>query len=72
MLIHNLGGSVDIWRYQVAALTDTYGVLTFDLRGQGASSNPGVAYSVADLADDSVRLMDSLGIGRALPGGSGH
>ena len=41
VLIHDLGGSVDIWRYQVAALTDTYRVLTFDLRGQGAGSNPG-------------------------------
>jgi pimeloyl-ACP methyl ester carboxylesterase len=40
-----------------------YQVVTFDNRGVAPSSSPPAPYSVADLVDDTLRLLDHLGMG---------
>ena len=49
------------WAMQVQAVTNTHRFLTFDNRGIGRSTGAPVM-SIKEMADDSVRLLDSLGI----------
>jgi 3-oxoadipate enol-lactonase len=65
VLVHCLGGSSRSWAHQVAPLARHHRILTFDLRGQGASSNPGIGYCLDDLVIDTTGLMDAVGIDRA-------
>ena len=65
ILAHCLGGSLGVWKQQLDALARQAHVVAFDARGHGGSGYPAGEYSVPDLADDLVRLMDELGIERA-------
>lgn len=49
------------WRFQVPALEENHRVVTFDHRGVGESDAPAGAYSMRQLADDALGLMDHLG-----------
>jgi len=62
MLSHSLGASLAMWQPQRAALESHYQVLCYDLRGHGASDAPGGAYTLEQLADDALGLLDALGI----------
>lgn len=53
------------WAAQIPAITATHSFLTFDNRGTGRSS-PGTVTSIDEMADDAVRLLDHLGIERAV------
>src|ERR671916_2639112 len=53
------------WAAQIPAITATHSFLTFDNRGTGRSS-PGSVTSIDEMADDVVRLLDHLGIERAV------
>ncbi len=65
VLAHCLGSSMDLWKHQVGPLGHDFSLLLYDLRGQGRSGNPGISYSIGDLADDLTRLLDELSIERA-------
>ncbi len=72
ILVHGYSASVDMWRDQLPAFTAKYRVVTYDLRGHGASTAPAdmESYSLArDYVADHVALMDHLGIDRAYIGG---
>src|SRR4030042_5122681 len=45
--------------------TDRYQVIVFDYRGVGRTDKPDIPYSIGMLADDTVGLMDALGIRKA-------
>jgi len=45
--------------------TDRYQVIVFDYRGIGRTDKPDIPYSIGMLADDTVGLMDALGIRKA-------
>jgi pimeloyl-ACP methyl ester carboxylesterase len=65
-LIHGLTGSLADWRYSIVpAMTDTFRVLTVDLRGHGDSDMPPSGYTSAEMARDLVALLDDLGIDQA-------
>jgi len=65
LLIVGLGGSSRGWHaLQVPEFSAARRTLTYDHRGVGASQDPGGAFSIADLADDTARLLDSIGIER--------
>lgn len=58
----SIGTNLHLLDAQAEALSDTYRVVRFDLRGHGRSPvEPGSA-TVADLADDVLRLVDDLGV----------
>jgi 3-oxoadipate enol-lactonase len=65
VLSNSLGASRAMWDPQVPALAERYRVITYDTRGHGSSPAPAGPYSVDDLVDDVVALLDRLGAQRA-------
>lgn len=53
---------------QVAALSPTYRVITWDERGFGETRSTG-EFSYWDSANDALALLDHLGIDKAIVGG---
>ena len=65
VLIHGLAGDYSAWLAQIEALQKDYRVIAFDNRGAGRSTQVDEPVSTADLADDTLALMDHLGVERA-------
>lgn len=65
LFIAGLADEGSCWAAQAADLSDSYRVTTFDNRGVGRSSTPDGDYRIVDFADDTLALMDALGIARA-------
>ncbi len=59
-----LGTTVEMWRPQLAALTERFRVVRIDHRGHGGSPVPDPPYRMADLAADALATLDALGIER--------
>ncbi len=67
VLIHGVTGDLSIW-FLCKAMTDlarTHRVTAFDLRGHGYSEVTSAGYTSADLATDTLALMDLIGAPRA-------
>ena len=62
MLVSGLNGVASFWAAQIPELTRDFRVITHDHRGTGQSTHSRIAYSVDQMADDVLRLMDKLGI----------
>jgi pimeloyl-ACP methyl ester carboxylesterase len=65
VLVMGFGGDHLAWGLQLPALAARYRVVAFDNRGVGQSDAPDLSYTTALMADDTVGLMDALGIERA-------
>jgi pimeloyl-ACP methyl ester carboxylesterase len=66
VLISGMGGSCRGWlALQVPELSKDRPTVIFEQRGVGASEDPGGPFTTADLADDTVGLLDALEIERA-------
>jgi aminoacrylate hydrolase len=65
LLVPGLGGVGSYWKPNIAALAAKYRVIVHDHRGTGQSTHSRIQYSVDQMTDDLVRLMDELGIERA-------
>ena len=65
MLVPGLGGGAGLWQRQIGPLSKNFRVIAHDHRGCGRSTYSKIKYSVEQMADDAVRLMDALGIERA-------
>lgn len=61
----SLGSTAQMWQPQVEALSTDFRVVCFDLRGHGRSPVPEGPYTMADLGEDVLALMDHLDLGRA-------
>lgn len=61
------GASVDhhTWGLQVPVLAERYGVVTWDVRGHGASRPMGGAFSLREATADLIAILDELGVDRA-------
>lgn len=62
LMSHSLATSLDLWSPQLAVLEPQFSVLRYDTRGHGASDAPQGAYTLAQLADDAVAVMDAFDI----------
>lgn len=62
VLICGLSADLQVWRFQVAELSKTFRVITFDNRGAGRSSVPDEPYSITQMADDLLALLNHLEI----------
>jgi pimeloyl-ACP methyl ester carboxylesterase len=63
VLLHGFPFNRSMWGAQVAALEGTYRVVTPDLRGHGASGDPGgSSYGVDAMADDVLETLAVRGI----------
>jgi aminoacrylate hydrolase len=65
VLVSGLNGVGKFWQPHLAELSQRYRVVLHDHRGTGRSSPSRIDYSVAQMADDLVQLMDHLGLDRA-------
>jgi 3-oxoadipate enol-lactonase len=65
VLVMGFGGDHLAWGLQLPAFAARYRVIAFDNRGVGQTDAPDIPYSIAMMADDTVGLMDALGIDRA-------
>ncbi len=70
LFIHGHPFNQSMWDSQVAALSGKYRVITYDIRGYGASEVPAVeATTLETMADDIAGLLDHLGIATAVVAG---
>lgn len=63
-LSHSLFCDRTMWDAQMAALEPHFTVLRFDTRGHGGSDAPPGAYTLAQMADDALGLLDALQVDR--------
>lgn len=62
---NSLGTDLHMWDAQVAVLSRHFRILRYDRRGHGQSSAPPPPYSLADLGNDVISLLDAREIERA-------
>ena len=53
------------WHWNIPGFAQHFRTIAFDNRGVGRSDKPDVPYSMAMFADDTVGVLDALGIERA-------
>jgi 3-oxoadipate enol-lactonase len=61
LLVMGLGISATGWWRTVPVLAERFRVLVFDNRGVGRSSRPAGPYTVAQMADDAIAVLDAAG-----------
>ena len=69
VLIHGFPYNKSMWDDQVAALSGSHRVITYDLRGHGDSGATEEPYTMEMLADDLHILVESLSLGEVALGG---
>ncbi|MFC1847914.1 alpha/beta fold hydrolase [Chloroflexota bacterium] len=65
VLIMGFSGDRRAWILHKRALGKRFQTITFDNRGAGKTDKPSEPYTIKTMADDTVGLMDHLGIERA-------
>lgn len=69
VLLHGYPFNRSLWTEQVSALSNSYRVITPDLRGLGESDATSGAATMNRMAQDVAELLDQLEISRAVVGG---
>src|SRR5258705_11919601 len=65
LLVPGLSGQGSFWGQQVEAFKRDFRVIVHDHRGAGRSTHSQIKYSIEQMADDVLRLMDALRIDSA-------
>jgi pimeloyl-ACP methyl ester carboxylesterase len=65
VFIGGLGVDLTVFAPFTAQLAESFRVVAFDNRGAGRTDKPDVPYSIPMMAQDTVGLMDALGIANA-------
>ena len=65
LLVSGTGHDRTFWSGQLPLLEREFRCLVFDNRGVGDSSAPPPGYSLADMADDALVVLDAVGIKKA-------
>jgi 3-oxoadipate enol-lactonase len=65
VLSNSLGTTYEMWDPQVERLSERFRVVRYDTRGHGRSDTPPGPYSIDDVGNDLVELLDHLEIPRA-------
>jgi 3-oxoadipate enol-lactonase len=66
IMINSLGTDLRIWDAVVPFFENDFMVVRYDKRGHGLSDCPPAPYSIRDMTQDQIHLMDALGIDRAI------
>ena len=64
VLSNSLGSTLAMWDAQLADLGSRYRLVRYDIRGHGSSPVPDGPYTIDDLADDALGLIDRLDLPR--------
>jgi len=64
MLSHSLATHLDMWEPQIGPLSARYQVLLYDTVGHGGTDAPPGPYTLNQLAEQALSLIDALGIER--------
>ena len=64
VFLHYWGGSSRTWKHVIEPLAAAYHTITVDHRGWGESDAPKVGYTLADLADDAIGVIERLDVAR--------
>jgi 3-oxoadipate enol-lactonase len=62
VLSHSVSSSLIMWNPQMNVLNTHFQVLRYDIRGHGGSDAPSGAYTLELLGNDTIKLLDALGI----------
>src|ERR1043165_6475453 len=62
VLVSGLGGVMVFWQPHLLEFAKHYRVILHDHRGTGQSSRARIDYSVDQMADDLLQLLDHLGV----------
>lgn len=65
LLLHGIGSSHRAFRHQLTGLADSFDVVAWDAPGYGRSADPPRPFTLEELADDAVALLDTLGVSKA-------
>jgi 3-oxoadipate enol-lactonase len=65
LMIQGLGADKTLWNLQRAALAPWYHTIALDNRGAGRSDKPYGHYSLEQMADDAIAVLDAVGVERA-------
>ncbi|APG87357.1 3-oxoadipate enol-lactonase (plasmid) [Sinorhizobium americanum CCGM7] len=65
MFCNSLGTDLHMWDGQATELSRHFRVLRYDRRGHGRSSAPPPPYTLSDLGQDAIALLDALEIEKA-------
>ena len=65
IMITGFTGNIKNWMFQIPAFRKKFQVIVFDNRGSGNTDKPEGPYSAKMMAEDTVALMDHLGIKKA-------
>jgi 3-oxoadipate enol-lactonase len=62
ILLEGLGGDIPGWRRNTPHFAERYQVIGYDFRGNGRSDKPHGPVVLATLAEDTIGLLDHLGV----------
>jgi len=65
ILLHGGFGSADVWANQIPVFSEDYYIIAPDSRAQGRTTDSDAPISYHLMAEDTIRLMDYLGINSA-------
>jgi 3-oxoadipate enol-lactonase len=65
LLVMGHGWPRQMWNRHLPALTERFRVITFDNRGVGQTATTLSRWTLADMADDAVAVLDAAGVTRA-------
>ena len=65
ILLEGMGGDIPGWRRNIPVLARELRVIAYDFRGNGNSDEPSGPVTMTTFVDDTLALLDSLGVDRA-------
>lgn len=65
VLLEGMGGDVPGWRRNIPHLAERLRIVAFDHRGNGRSDDPPEHATMSTFVDDTIALLDALGIDHA-------
>lgn len=65
VLINSLSTTLEMWEDQIPAFAGHFQVLRYDQRGHGSTSSPDGPYTIDDLGNDVIGILNALRIDKA-------
>ena len=62
LMIQGLGASKNAWNLQRIAMATRFRIISFDNRGAGRSDKPTVPFTLEQMAEDAIAVLDAVGV----------